>query len=151
MKCCSNMSIQNLYEQCCVFNKNMIGQEILLHLNICLFCGSSDKYGAQMTKQVKLAKILWQYRLSIPYHDYKPHMSCNKKDECDAGFRRFLLSRCKQTHTTRSNSLHYGCGTYQGRLMTATESQGQAVQQIGANATWQIRKELNVQFIPPLL
>jgi len=59
-----------------------------------------------MTKQVKLAKILWQYRLSLPYHDYKPHMSCNKTDECDAGFKCFLLSRCKQTHAT-SNSLHY--------------------------------------------
>jgi hypothetical protein len=68
-----------------------------------------------MTKQVKLAKILWQYRLSLPYHDYKPHMSCNKQTNVMQGSSVsscHVANRPTRQEATACTITAYGCGIY---------------------------------------
>lgn len=73
-----------------------------------------------MTKQVKPAKILWRYCLSLPYHDYRPHMSCNEIDECNAGvgFRCFLLSRHVANKPSRQEATACSIPAYRGAGFT---------------------------------
>jgi hypothetical protein len=97
-----------------------------------------------MTKQVKPAKILWRYCLSLPYHDYRPHMSCNEIDECNAGLGSGVSS-CHVTLQTnpidkkQQPAAYRGAGFTRGGSILQLKVKGRlAVRQICA--TWHIRK-----------
>lgn len=141
-----------------MFNKNMTGQELARTMHICLFCGTSDKYGAyrwlnkwnlqRFFGNIVLVYLIIITNLTCPVIKLMNVMqgsgvsSCHVANKPHDKKQQLALYQHMGAGFTREGSWLQVVCNWKSRLGCTTN---------WCKCTWQIRKDLNVQFIPPLL